>query len=193
MRSFLLVAFLLLHPTLAAAQTTETTGTLRIAVNRPETEVFVDGRSVGTAPLDLSLPPGAHQLRLHCPQHRPWEGSVTITAGNRSNVRATLRPAPRRERAWPLWVTAGASVGLGIALGFASTTDRDGLERARQRGLLEDRDLRIDRGTALAVSADVLFILGAALAGVGTYLLFDPGGADSVARITQSNAESTTP
>ena len=51
-------------------------------VVKPWGEVLVDGRPVGTTPLDrLSLPAGAHAVTVRHPLYELWEGRVTIRAG----------------------------------------------------------------------------------------------------------------
>ena len=54
-------------------------------------DVFLDERRVGTTPLLLGeVPAGTHALRIALPQHRRWATSVTVTAGARARVAASL-------------------------------------------------------------------------------------------------------
>jgi hypothetical protein len=56
-------------------------GLLQVAVI-PWGEVSVDGKVIGTTPIDrISLSPGAHLVRVRHPQYEPWERRVTITSG----------------------------------------------------------------------------------------------------------------
>jgi serine/threonine-protein kinase len=72
--------------TLAAPAVPAGPGLLQVVV-KPWGEVFVDGRSVGTTPLDrLTLPSGAHALTVRHPLYEPWEGRVTIRAGQTERV-----------------------------------------------------------------------------------------------------------
>jgi hypothetical protein len=53
--------------------------------------VLVDGRVVGTTPLQVSdLEPGAHAVRLELPGHRPWATTTTVVAGQSVRVAASL-------------------------------------------------------------------------------------------------------
>jgi hypothetical protein len=53
--------------------------------------VMIDGRVVGTTPLQISdVEPGAHQVRLELPGHRPWSTTTTIVAGQSVRVAASL-------------------------------------------------------------------------------------------------------
>jgi PEGA domain len=55
--------------------------------------VFIDGRPVGTTPLQLSgLPIGSHVVRLELPNHRTWTASRPIVAGQTERVTGSLEP-----------------------------------------------------------------------------------------------------
>jgi TonB family protein len=55
--------------------------------------VFVDGRRVGTTPLDgLRLPPGPHDVSLTLDGHDRWSGSIDVVAGRRSRLEKELVP-----------------------------------------------------------------------------------------------------
>jgi hypothetical protein len=54
-------------------------------------QVFVDGRSVGYAPLVVGeLTPGTHSIRMQLPGYRPWVSAVTLGPGARERVAASL-------------------------------------------------------------------------------------------------------
>jgi hypothetical protein len=54
-------------------------------------QVFVDGRSVGYAPLIVAdLTPGTHSIRMQLPGYRPWVSAVTLAPGARERVAASL-------------------------------------------------------------------------------------------------------
>ena len=72
-------------------------GLLQMVV-KPWGEVYLDGRSVGTTPLDrLSLPSGTHTLTVRHPLYEPFEGRVTIRAGQTERVVVDF-PAQGRRR-----------------------------------------------------------------------------------------------
>jgi len=59
---------------------------LQVAV-RPWGEVWVDGRSVGTTPLDrVTLAAGAHVIRIRHPAYEPVERRVTVRPGQTEKV-----------------------------------------------------------------------------------------------------------
>ncbi len=146
-------------------------GRIRVAVNRPETEVFVDGRLVGTAPVDHDLLRGPHLLRLACAGFKDWQGSVDIDEGTLVPVRVTLRPQLDRTAGGVTLTLAALVLGAGFGTGIASNMDHAALEQDRLAGRLDNHDSRIDRGAILAGAADGIFVLSAVLFAGGIYLL----------------------
>ena len=64
---------------------------LRVESRPSGAAVLIDGRVVGTTPLQISdLEPGAHQVRLELPGHRPWATTATVVAGQSVRVAASL-------------------------------------------------------------------------------------------------------
>jgi serine/threonine-protein kinase len=61
-------------------------GQLQIAV-RPWGEVSVDGRVIGTTPLDrITLTAGTHVLRVRHPLYEVWERPVSIRPGETAKM-----------------------------------------------------------------------------------------------------------
>jgi len=74
-----------------AARPGAKTGVLRVESRPSGAAVLIDGRVVGTTPLQISdLEPGQHQVRLELPGHRPWATATTIVAGQSVRVAASL-------------------------------------------------------------------------------------------------------
>jgi len=72
-------------------------GTLRLRIV-PWADVSLDGRPVGATPLKaLSLPPGAHTVRLQHPSYRPLQKRVNVRAGEVVVLEVDLR-----EEAFPV-------------------------------------------------------------------------------------------
>jgi hypothetical protein len=79
------------RPAAATPRPAATTGAMRVESRPSGAAVFVDGRVVGTTPLQVSdLAPGAHQVRLELPGHRPWSTTTTVVAGQSVRVAASL-------------------------------------------------------------------------------------------------------
>jgi hypothetical protein len=158
-------------------------GRLRVAVNRPDTVVFVDGVRAGDAPFERDYPPGDHRVRLECDGYKSWEGVVEIRDAMLTPVRALLRPQPSRSSGITVLVIATLFVGGGVTMGVLSSSDRSALDAARNAGRLDNHDPRIDRGEAFAGLADAGFAVAAALATMGTYLVAHDPSPPSIARV----------
>jgi hypothetical protein len=79
------------RPAPVAPRPAATAGSLYLESRPSGARVFLDGTAVGATPLLLSdLAPGAHAIRLEYPGRRPWATSVTIAAGQRQRVAASL-------------------------------------------------------------------------------------------------------
>jgi hypothetical protein len=64
---------------------------VRVESNPAGAQVFVDGRSVGYAPLVVGeLTPGTHSIRMQLPGYRPWVSALTLGPGARERVAASL-------------------------------------------------------------------------------------------------------
>ncbi len=73
-------------------------GLLQVVV-KPWGEVVVDGRPIGTTPLDrVTLPAGAHAIGVRHPLYEPWEGRVTIRPGQTERVVVDFPVQGRRRQ-----------------------------------------------------------------------------------------------
>jgi hypothetical protein len=85
------------RPARAAARPGAKTGALRVESRPSGAAVLIDGRVVGTTPLQISdLEPGSHQVRLELPGHRPWATATTVVAGQSVRVAASLEETTER-------------------------------------------------------------------------------------------------
>lgn len=65
---------------------------LKVTANTDGAEVFVDGASLGKAPLTKYLPAGSHQLRVVADRFDPFVRRVDLVADRTLDVKATLAP-----------------------------------------------------------------------------------------------------
>jgi hypothetical protein len=152
-------------------------------VNRPDTDVFVDGVRAGSAPFEHDYPPGDHTVRLECDGYKSWEGVVDVREGMLIPVRALLRPRPGHGSGIGVLVVSSLFLGAGITMGVLSAQDHSALDMQRTLGQLDNLDPRIQRGQAFAWLADGGLALTAALATLGTYLVAHDPSSPSIARI----------
>jgi serine/threonine-protein kinase len=73
-------------------------GTMQVVV-KTWGEVTVDGRLVGTTPLDrLNLPAGTHVVTVRHPLYEPWEGRITVRAGQTERLVVDFPSVGRRRQ-----------------------------------------------------------------------------------------------
>ena len=87
--------------------------------------VIVDGRGLGSAPVDVALPAGRHALVV---RHQGYEDSsvdVTLEEGQRRRLDLTLTPPKPITQKWWFWTGIGAVVVGGTVLTYALLTSRD--------------------------------------------------------------------
>jgi hypothetical protein len=86
--------------------------------------VVVDGRDVGTAPLDqpiANLAVGVHRLRVTKDGARPYDGDVVIAWNETTIARPELVETPLHEQAWFWPAAAGvALVAVGTVVGITT-------------------------------------------------------------------------
>jgi hypothetical protein len=69
--------------------------------SRPDfAEIRIDGKFIGTTPLNYRLTPGVHQLELTRARYGSWVRELTVTEGLPTRVTALLE-APATEKPCP--------------------------------------------------------------------------------------------
>ena len=85
-------------PPVTAAPAPVGNGLLQVVV-KPWGEVVVDGRAIGTTPLDrVSLAAGVHALEVRHPLYEPWEARVTVRPGQTERVVVDFPAQGRRKQ-----------------------------------------------------------------------------------------------
>jgi hypothetical protein len=74
------------------AEVQKQVGGVRLVINRPGAEVFVDGRSVGTTPLldNVFLDPGPHQIEVRLDGYPSAQAAVNVVRGQTQEVALNL-------------------------------------------------------------------------------------------------------
>ncbi len=81
---------------IALTRITPVTGSVEVVSEPTGAVVTVDGNRAGVTPVvDLKLRPGAHRVELSAEGHEPWSGSVTVEAGKKARLEASLRAIPK--------------------------------------------------------------------------------------------------
>lgn len=164
-------------------------GTLEVTSATPGLTVFIDREPVGTTPLEaLAVKAGEHSVSVEGEDFPTYEETILITAGEPTEVRATL-PAPvvvkqtkteimtDAQWGWTALISGGALVGVGAGFGVFALTE--GSAYMNDKGAVGRADHR-DAAEFNALIADILYGSGFATAAVGGALLWWAGrdGAD---------------
>jgi len=56
-------------------------------------DIYVDGNFMGNAPSLIELPAGSHTVRVEAKGRKPWDRSITLTAGSKVTLQAVLDAA----------------------------------------------------------------------------------------------------
>ena len=151
--------------------------TVRVEVNLPRAEVWVDERAVGTAPGTIRIPGGVHTVQVRAEGHLPVQHEVSIPAGGERTLEFTLERLPERFRGLHptyFWTSLGltvVSLGIGIGVGVSAFQAHNEVDRRlgdeTERWDVTQQD--IDQIGDRALAADLLFG-AAALFAVGTVI-----------------------
>ncbi|MFZ1640482.1 MAG: PEGA domain-containing protein, partial [Candidatus Contendobacter sp.] len=63
---------------------------LFVRADQGDAEVLINGRSVGTTPLEVELKPGSYKVRVRLEGYTEWNGQVDLSAGDESTLSASL-------------------------------------------------------------------------------------------------------
>jgi hypothetical protein len=157
----------------------DTTGSVRVAVDRPGATVTLDGKRLGESPLPeaVRVPEGPHQVVVQKQGFVRWSTSVQVPAGQAVPVQVELvqiqlMGEAARSRLWGWgWASAGVAVAGGAAaLWLGARADALHADYRRATTRTEAQDLR-DRTTLHATLANVSWgVAGAAALGAGWLL-----------------------
>ena len=104
--------------------------TLHISANRDGATVSVDGKDVGTAPVDVERLAGSYQVTVQKPGFAVYQTHVTVRPGEAANLTAALdaKKTPIYKKWW-FWTAAAvvvAAVGVGVYYGTRQPPPIDG-------------------------------------------------------------------
>jgi hypothetical protein len=97
-------------------------GRAHITSNQPLSTVKIDDKEIGTAPIDVELPLGGHQIEVTANGYQPYRGELTVAGGQIRDVKVILELPPSQVKEkfykkWYFWVPVGVVVAGAIAVG----------------------------------------------------------------------------
>jgi hypothetical protein len=150
-------------------------------------QVLLDGVRVGTTPMELRVPSGAHRVEVRLAGREARARSFTATPGVRERWQVTLGalvldtppaappPAARREPLWPAgWALAGVGLPV-LAAGatFLAVHHRPyrprctGADFDADTGLCRNRWTSLPQGAALTAVGGAMLVSGIAMIAIG--------------------------
>jgi tetratricopeptide (TPR) repeat protein len=167
---------------------------VQITTNLASAKLFVDGREIGTAPMNepVRLSAGRRLLRAEAPGHSPVSREVDVVGGEDRRFELRFGPDLRTESIavqtsepgphpalWTGIATGVLALGAGGMAFWASVDDRAYDDEIEQRTTRSELEAIEDRTKTKALIADVL--LGTAVAGAAAtvVLLLTVDGAES--------------
>jgi hypothetical protein len=155
----------------------------------PGAVVTVDGREVGTVPLDapLEVEQGRHTIGVRAARRAPFTTEVEVGSDAPLRLEVTRMPSTRRRWTWVAAAGTGAALISWSAFGvLALQKEGDFDDRAVQPGVTRDDEMlgALERdGDTYATIADVSMGVTLAGAAVTTWLFLREGKAASEGRI----------
>jgi len=154
--------------------------TVRVTVNVPEAEIWLDGRRIGTAPGEVRVPGGRHELEVRADGYVPATTEIQIAARQSTDVALELQVVStyRGVDSWLFWSSTGVALAAGAV--FAILGGLAELENDRVEAMDEDRRLQsdLDHIQRLSIGADIALGSAALFATTAVVLAFltDWGG-----------------
>jgi hypothetical protein len=97
---------------------------LAVTSNAPGASVWLDGKPIGQAPIEVVAGSGSHELKLERQGYEPASSSVVLAVGEHKQVSITmLQPTPLTAKWW-FWTGVGVVVVGATATVIALTTER---------------------------------------------------------------------
>ncbi|MBA3391438.1 MAG: PEGA domain-containing protein [Deltaproteobacteria bacterium] len=98
-----------------------TTGKVRITSPIARATVSIDGKPVGTVPIELELESGGHRLEVSAPNHKPHSTELVILVGQEREIGVPLARVVVAKKPWYMnkyvWAGAAAVVVGGVIIG----------------------------------------------------------------------------
>lgn len=108
-----------------------TGGVLKVTSNILRSQVILSGKPLGRTPFDGDVSPGDHQLQVTAAGYLTAEQTVTIKAGESTEIAVELKPVPkpvvkddtRLIGRWWFWTAIGTAVVGGVAAAVVLSQD----------------------------------------------------------------------
>ena len=129
----------------------------------PRARVEVDGRRAGILPVETTLSPGKHEIRVRAPGHVPFASSIIVPEDRDLRLEVSLEPKrSRRNRAtlWGLLAATGTATIVGSTYGILALSDKSKFDDDRNNVDLYNSGRRRTERADLWLGTGLLFGAG---------------------------------
>jgi hypothetical protein len=98
--------------------------------------LYVDDEKRGHTPIELSLAPGRHRVKLTHPDYDPLSSEITVVAKERREVTLALQEKPPIWTKWWLWTGAAVIVAGAVVTGIVLTREKSPTEGDIEPGIV---------------------------------------------------------
>ncbi|MFL5305529.1 MAG: PEGA domain-containing protein [Polyangia bacterium] len=138
--------------------------------------LVVDDKFGCATPCRAEVAPGKHKLRVERKGFEDYTTDLEVGRGLETAIEVQMSPRPPRGHAITTGIVALVFLGGGAYVGALSKSTKDSINTDIKNGVLVDNtDSRFTRGKIEAISADVLFGIGAIIAAMSIYGLLEHG------------------
>jgi hypothetical protein len=102
----------------------ELNGTITFRATVAAAVLYVDDEKRGQTPIELSLAPGRHSVKLTHPEYEPLDSEVNVVAKERREVTLALHEKPPIWAKWWFWTGAAVIVAGAVATGIVLNREK---------------------------------------------------------------------
>ncbi|MGC4065294.1 MAG: PEGA domain-containing protein [Polyangiaceae bacterium] len=102
----------------------ELSGTITFKATVPAAVLYVDDEKRGQTPIELSLAPGRHSVKLTHPDYDPLDSEINVVAKERREVTLALHEKPPIWAKWWFWTGAAVIVAGAVATGIVLNSEK---------------------------------------------------------------------
>jgi hypothetical protein len=138
--------------------------------------LFVDDKPGCDTPCRAEVAPGKHKIRVEKKGFEDYELTLEVGRGVETTIEVSMSPRPPRGHAITSSVLALVFIGGGAYVGSLAKSNKDAINNDIKSGaLIDNTDSRFTTGKIEAITADVLFGVGAIIAATAIYGFFEHG------------------
>jgi hypothetical protein len=100
-------------------------GLLAVTSTREGSEVFVDGKSLGLAPVETALQSGTHRILVQAEGYDDTETTAVVSPGGRTEISLSPTASTSLFAKWWFWTAVGGAVVGGAVITIAATRERN--------------------------------------------------------------------